>query len=81
MMGKKMLTCKNDKRQYEKCPLPAGHHLGTHRWRGRKFFKNPKTNSADVRRLGLSNAKNRLFLSIILSEKSRFYGTPPQTFF
>jgi hypothetical protein len=81
MMDKKILTCKKEKKRNEKCPLPAGHHLRAHRWSGRKFFKNPKTNSADVRRMGLSNAKNRLFLSIIVSEKSRFYGTPPQTFF
>jgi hypothetical protein len=43
MMGKKILTNKKEKKRNEKCQLPAGHHLGTHRWTGRKFSKILKT--------------------------------------
>jgi hypothetical protein len=78
MMGKKILTTKKEKKRNEKCPLPAGHHLGTHRWRCRKFSKNPKTNSADVRRMGLCNAKNRIIHRCFTTKKSEFYGTPLQ---
>ena len=78
------LTWKNSnskkctKKSEKNVPKPSGPTFQWPIYPRRWFTKNTKTNSTDVRRMGLCNGKNRIILRCFATEKSEFYGTPSQ---